>query len=442
MKRTLHFNLAQAIKLMLIFLMCLPVWGTAVQAQTKEAYAVFDEATGTLFFKYDAAKPKDAYDVDKYITLPGWYGKCDEIKKIVIEPSFADARPTNCSYWFSDCNKVNEIEGIEYLNTSEVTSMEGMFSGCIRLKKLNVSKFNTEKVTTFVSMFGHCYSLSSLDVSSFNTENATNMSHMFSCLGLTSLDLSNFNTSNVTDMTYMFDQCRKLTSLNISNFNTFSVTDMLGMFNDCNKLKSLDVSNFNTSNVISMSRMFSGCRELISLNLSNFNTLSVTDMREMFANCWVLKSLDVSSFKTPNVTTMRSMFEGCGQLTSLDLSSFDTEKVEDMTCMFSLCEQLKTIYVSDKFVTTNVTITGSSLMFSSCKALEGAIKFDKNKVEKEWANYTDGYFTYKEPTSIKPLIDSSNEKPQYFDLQGKRLGKMQRGVNIVKRGGKTVKVVK
>lgn len=51
MKRTLHLNLAQAIKLMLITLMCLPVWSTAVQAQTKEAYAVLDEATGTLTFK-------------------------------------------------------------------------------------------------------------------------------------------------------------------------------------------------------------------------------------------------------------------------------------------------------------------------------------------------------------------------------------------------------
>lgn len=160
----------------------------------------------------------------------------------------------------------------------------------------------------------------------------------------------------------------------------------------------------------------------------------------MFSESTALASLDVSSFKTPNVTTMATMFNRCRALTSLDLSSFDTEKVEEMQFMFSLCDNLKTIYASDKFVTTNVT--DSRGMFKWCEALEGAIKFDENKIEKECANYTDGYFTHKEFTSIKPLIDSENEKPQYFDLQGKRLDKMQRGVNIVKIGGKVVKVVK
>ena len=372
---------------MLITLMCLPVWSTAVQAQTKEAYAVLDEATGTLTFKCDAAKPEGAYDIINYGYYPGWYSSADKITKIVIEPSFADARPTQCRRWFSEC-RVKEIEGIEYLNTSEVTTMDYMFSNCNSLIKLDVSKFNTEKVTTFESMFKNC-SFTSIDVSSFNTEKATNMRSMFDlCRELTSLDVSNFNTSNVTNMTEMFARCWKLTSLDLSNFNTFNVTKMNGMFSESS----------------------------------------------------ALASLDVSSFKTPNVTTMATMFNRCRALTSLDLSSFDTEKVEEMQSMFSLCDNLKTIYASDKFVTTNVT--DSRGMFGWCKALEGAIKFDENKIEKECANYTDGYFTYKEFTSIKPLIDSENEKPQYFDLQGKRLDKMQRGVNIVKIGGKVVKVVK
>lgn len=387
MKRILHLNLAQAIKLMLITLMCLPVWSTAVQAQTKEAYAVLDEATGTLTFKCDAAKPEGAYDIINYGYDPGWYYSADKITKIVIEPSFADARPTQCRRWFSDC-RVKEIEGIEYLNTSEVTTMDYMFCNCTSLIKLDVSKFNTEKVTTFENMFTNC-PFTSIDVSSFNTEKATNMK---------------------------------------------------GMFYVCRKLTSLDVSNFNTSNVTNMTEMFARCWGLTSLDLSNFNTSNVTKMNGMFDECTALASLNVSSFKTPNVTTMATMFNRCRALTSLDLSSFDTEKVEEMQSMFSLCDNLKTIYASDKFVTTNVT--DSRGMFGWCKALEGAIKFDENKIEKECANYTDGYFTYKEFTSIKPLIDSENEKPQYFDLQGKRLDKMQRGVNIVKIGGKVVKVAK
>jgi len=388
MKRTLHLNLAQAIKLMLITLMCLPVWSTAVKAQSPEAYAVFDSTTGTLTFKYDAAKPEGAYEMNEDYAVPGWYDVVKDIKKIVFEPSFADARPTSCHYWFSNY-RGEEIEGLEYLNTSEVTNMVYMFSSCYSLKKLDVSKFNTGKVTNFKCMFSDCGSLTSLDVSSFNTENVTNMEKMFFlCKSLTSLDLSNFNTKNVTDMNCMFEKCFNITSINLSKFNTSKVTDMGSMFGECNSLSSIDVTNFNTSNVEEMSWMFSECKSL----------------------------------------------------TTLDLSSFNTEKVTRMRSMFSFSSSLTTIYASEKFVTNNVT--ESYKMFGGCKALKGAIAYDENKTGQECANCNDGYFTYKEFSSIKPLIDSTNDKPQYFDLQGKRLAKMQRGINIVKIGGKTVKVVK
>ena len=123
---------------MLITLMCLPVWSTAVKAQSPEAYAVFDSTTGTLTFKYDAAKPEGAYEMNEDYAVPGWYDVVKDIKKIVFEPSFADARPTSCHYWFSKY-RGEEIEGLEYLNTSEVTNMVYMFSNCTGLKKLDVS---------------------------------------------------------------------------------------------------------------------------------------------------------------------------------------------------------------------------------------------------------------------------------------------------------------
>ena len=388
MKSDLHTSLSQAIKLMLLVLMCLPVCSTAVKAQSPEAYAVFDSTTGTLTFKYDAAKPEGAYEMNKRYNAPGWYNVVNDIKKIVFESSFADARPTSCNYWFANYSG-EEIEGLEYLNTSEVTIMEYMFSNCTSLKKLDVSKFNTENVTDFESMFATCRSLTSLDVSSFNTENATDMKDMFSmCSSLTSLDLSNFKTKNVTNMRCMFDRCFNITSIKLSNFNTSNVTDMGSMFNECNSLSSIDVTNFNTSNVEKMGAMFSDCKSLTTLDLSSFNTANVTQMQYMF----------------------------------------------------SVCSSLTTIYASEKFVTTNVT--NSTYMFGWCKALKGAIAYDENRYGHECANCNDGYFTYKEFSSIKPLIDSTNDKPQYFDLQGKRLAKMQRGVNIVKIGGKTVKVVK
>ena len=305
-------------------------------------YAEFDNATGTLTFSYKVVKPEGAYDLNVGITEPGWRTHKNEIKKVVFDTSFANARPTSCYYWFYECKKLANIEGIENLNTEKVTNMELMFANCSTLTSLDVTKFNTANVTTLMSMFSDCSSLKSLDV-------------------------TNFDTRNVTNMFYMFNNCSGLTSLDVTKFNTAKVRNMYSMFFNCSGLKSLDVTNFDTGNVISMAYMFYGCSALTSLDLTNFNTAKVMDM------CF--------------------MFKKCSGLTSLDLTKFNTAEVTDMRQMFHECSALTTIYASDEFVTTNVE-TGSN-MFFNCIKLKGFIEYNKNtdKENYKYANYKTGYFT-------------------------------------------------
>ena len=359
------------------------------------AYAEFDEGTGTLTFRRGASKPEGAYDLNVGINYPGWwYGqKKEKIKTVVFDASFANARPTSCYCWFSGCNNLTEIKGIEYLNTEKVTNMSFMFNSCKVLTSLNLSNFNTEKVTDMQGMFKECSDLTSLDLSNFNTEKVTNMSSMFyNCSDLTSLDLSNFNTAKVTNMNYMFYNCNKLTSLDLTSFNTAEVTKMDNMFRSCSALTSLDLSNFNTAKVTNMTQMFYGCDALTSLDITSFNTAEVTNMSNMFWLCLALTSLDLSNFNTAEVTNMSYMFKSCKALTSLDLTSFNTAKVENMTEMFNNCPALTTIYASDKFVTDKVTNSGS--MFYGCTELKGFIdKYDENKIDGTYANYKTGYFT-------------------------------------------------
>ena len=277
-------------------------------------YAMFDDATGTLTFSYKGFKPEGAYELNEGENTPKWISKNSYVKKVVFDASFAKARPTSCYYWFRGCDMLTQIEGIEHLNTEEVTDMSWMFMDCRGLTSLDVSHFNTQKVTNMEHMFNRCSGLTSLDVSSFNTENVTNMTCIFlGCSGLTSLDVSHFNTKKVTDMSCMFYECGKLTSLDVSHFNTGNVTDMSFMF---------------------------------------FN---------------------------------------CSALTLLDLTNFNTAKVVDMGGMLIDCSALTTIYVSDKFVTTNITERGS--MFYGCTSLKGAIAYDENKFDDTYANYETGYFS-------------------------------------------------
>ena len=256
------------------------------------AYAVFDQPSETLTFGY-GAKPAGAYDLNEGDVQPAWNDQSTNINKVVFDASFAKAKPTSCYKWFCGCGNLAQIEGIEYLNTEEVTNMAWMFKGCSNLKSLDVSKFNTAQVTDMSYMFTHCWGLESLDVSRLNTENVTNMENMFlycSNSKLTSLDVSNFNTEKVTNMSCMFRGNSNLTSLDLSNFNTQDVKDMSYMLMDCRGLTSLDLSGFNTPNVEKMSGMFNNCYDLTTIYVSDkFVTTKVSDGTDMFYDCTSLK---------------------------------------------------------------------------------------------------------------------------------------------------------
>ena len=394
------------------------------QAQTREAYVVQSADKTTLTFYYDDQRDTrtgttwgiEETKKEEYTTFPVWAGTWtvanETTTRVVFDASFRNFRPTTTARWFYNYRELEQIEGLEYLNTSEVKDMEGMF---------------------YV-----CSALTSLDVSHFNTQNVTDMGRMFfDCSGLTSLDVSHFNTQNVTNMGRMFYRCSDLTSLDVKNFNTQNVTDMSGMFSGCSGLTSLDVSHFNTQKVIYMNWMFSGCSGLTSLDLSHFNTQNVTNMAEMFSGCSGLTSLDLSHFNTQNVTGMRGMFWDCSGLTSLDLSHFNTRKVSDMSEMFSGCSALTTISCN----TAWRRVARSEDMFAGCWQLKGAVGYDGKKTNATMANPETGYFTAK-PTTVESVRLGADGAQQIYTLQGKRVRgewkHLPAGVDVV-NGKKTVK---
>ena len=148
-------------------------------------------------------------------------------------------------------------------------------------------------------LFIYLYKLSTIQgLENLDTSQVTNMHSMFNdCHSLTSLNLSHFDTSHVTDMFYMFLNCNRLTGLDVSHFNTSKVTDMYGMFGKCKSLTNLDLSHFDTSHVTHMDEMFEDCEDLTSLDLSHFDTSHVSDglngfdLGLMFSGCGSLNHL-------------------------------------------------------------------------------------------------------------------------------------------------------
>ena len=112
------------------------------QAQTRKAYVVQSADKTTLTFYYDDQRATHTgttcgIEVKKgegSHTFPGWAGTYDvensTTTRVVFDASFRDFRPTTTARWFYNCDELKQIEGLEYLNTQNVTDMNGMFYGC------------------------------------------------------------------------------------------------------------------------------------------------------------------------------------------------------------------------------------------------------------------------------------------------------------------------
>ena len=506
-------------------------------------YAEFDNATGTLTFSYKVVKPEGAYDLNVGITEPGWRTHKNEIKKVVFDASFANAKPTSCYYWFYECKNLVNIEGIENLNTEKVTNMDLMFASCSALTSLDVTKFNTANVRNMYSMFMKCSGLNSLDVTNFDTGNVISMAYMFyGCSALTSLDLTNFNTAKVMDMCFMFNKCSGLTSLNLTKFNTAEVTDMRQMFNECSALTTIYASDeFVTTNVETGSNMFFNCIKLKGFIEYNKNTdkdkdnykyanyktgyftklvgkngdekigatgeplatdnLALDDDKDFVAyepfaakaasysrtmnagTTWATLclpfevSLDGQNFRAfkllsaDDVTETVELEEIEGSIeagtpviikmndgaTELKFTEADKEIAKDVQTAETADAnyKLQGIYTKKEFskdTDNNCYIVKGSKLMNPAKLLDktttesvGSKPFRAYMVDNSSAPAAGArMFSISvggSTTAIEQLETTADSKAEYYDLQGRRLQNLQKGINIVKRGGKTMKVI-
>lgn len=331
----------------------------------------WDAPTGTLSFHRGVTKPvgDNIYEL-QYGNRQDWNDHAAEIKKVVFKAGFRDETHTTCSNWFNLCTNLASIEGIENLNTSNVTNMSGMFALCSNLETLDLSHFNTEKVTTMKQMFYGCTKLHDLNISSFNTENVTSMNQMFSnCSSLDSLDLSHFNAEGV-------------------NYH-----GLYAMFSGCSSLKFLDVSNFPADRPkMQLDAMFKGCSSLQTLDLSSFNTGNASSVTDMFDGCSALRTIYVSDhFKIPYSVKSSNMFRNC--LSLKGAISFEPTKKNETYANY------KSGYLTKKVGTNGNEIIGATgnpltidaLPLDDSKAYELSEDCDVNdasyerQVKSEWA---------------------------------------------------------
>ena len=531
----------------------------------------YADGTLTFFLTSKETLGENEYGIYGLGAKPDWVWKnpnVTKVTKVVFDPAFANARPTNCYAWFQGYVNLTSIEGIEYLNTSQVTDMHNMFSECSHLQTTDFSGFDTRKVKDMSYMFHNCGSLKSLDISNFNTSEVTDMRGMFDgCTGLTSLDLSHLNTSKVSVMASMFQSCIHLLSVNLSGWDTRNVINMTRMFKRCHSLKTLDLSGFDTrEKTCTMGDMFNTCKELTTIFVSDKFAVGTGDTGDgtMFQGCNKLKGanaldennpqtgIDNANYKTGYFTKLvgkngDEKIGAAGETLATDNLVLDDDKdfvvyepfaakaasysrTVEGTTWATLClpfevsldgqnfRAFKLLSADDVSETVELEEIETSIAAGTpviIKMNDGATKLNFTVADKDIANEVktaetasgnyqlQGLYTQKlfskdtdnncyivkgdklmnpakllettstalvgskpfraymvdnssapaagarmfsisiggSTTAIKQLESTADSKAEYYDLQGRRLQDLQKGINIVKRGGKTMKVI-
>ena len=304
-------------------------------------------------------------------------GDSPYIKKIIIEdeeitPShdshlhrFKNAGNNTVYYKFIQCNYDSSnsyfFSGIENLISVTFSdfdeylsdiSLEFLFSNCVDLLEVDLSKMNIAYYYKMNGMFNGCVKLKYINLNFERSKISTNMQYMFlNCKSLKSIDLSKLDVSRVTYFDNMFNGCTSLEEVNLKSFKLYSKqTNISNMFYNCISLKSVDLSSFRPFYLRQMNSIFYNCNSLTSINLKGFDTSQMTIMESLFFNCSSLKYIDLSDFNTEKVTNMNSMFEYCTSLTSINFGNyFDTNKVKRMNSMFRYCHSLEKIDFPSKF---------------------------------------------------------------------------------------------
>ena len=400
---------------------------------------------------------------------------------------FNTGNVTDMGYMFYNCSALTSLD-VTNFNTMNVTNMRFMFYGCSSLTSLDVTKFNTEKVTNMNRMFYNCSKLTSLDVTNFNTENVTNMSYMFSsCSALTTIYASDeFVTTNVETGSNMFFNCIKLkgfidnknnsdkTDHTFANYKTGYFTKLVGKNGDekigatgetlaTDNLVLDDDKDFVAyepfaAKAASYSRkMKEGTTwatlclpfgvSLADKNFRAFKLLSADDVTE---------TVELEEIKTSIAAGTPVIIKMKDGATELNFTEADKTIAKDVQTAETADAnyKLQGIYTKKEFskdtdnncyiVKGDKLMNPAKLLGTSTKSV-GSKPFRAYMVDNSSAPAAGArMFSISvggSTTAIEQLESTADSKAEYYDLQGRRLQNLQKGVNIVKRGGKTMKVI-
>ena len=423
---------------------------------------------------------EESFKKFKPTTLSSFFKELKSLTSISGLENLNTTHVTDMSKMFYNCYNLSSLN-LSQFNTGNVEKMNEMFYYCRGLNSLDLSAFNTAKVNNMYRMFYYCF-VRTIDLSSFNTANVENMDEMFAGASLVvniyASDL--FKTDKLTTSKYMFYLCTKLPNFNKdevdathanygaggyfkkivgqkgsvtlgANGEPLAVAELtLTDDEDFKAYESFIATSASYRRTLKEGTTWATlCLPFeVSLENKNFRAFKLLSA-DNTTNTIELEEMTTSiAAGTPVIIKMNE-----GQ-TALKFSVANEEIAHQVVSAADGNYQLQGLYAKKVFVKgadDNCYIVKGNKLMNPSKLLENA-KVNEVNCKAFRAYMVDNSSTPagakmfsigfdETATAIDNLNTNADDKAEYYDLQGHRLNGPQKGINIVKRGNKTMKVI-
>ena len=456
-----------------------------------ESFKTYDPTSLREFFKnckaLETISGLEYLNTANVTDMNSMFSGCSALKSLDLT-TFNTENVRDMNFMFLKCSALTSLD-LKNFKTARVKHMSYMFDECSALTSLDLKKFNTENVTDMYNMFDGCSALTSLDLTNFNTANVERMQEMFKgCSTLQSIYVSdNFVVTGIKYESYkknLFTDCKALkgaipkyypamTSSDYANYKTGYFSKLVGKNGEekigaageplaAYNLALDDNKDFVAyepfaAKAASYSRTINTtwatlCLPFeVSLDGKNFRAFKLLSANEG------TNTVELEELKTPipaGTPVIIKMNEG---ETKLNFSVADKAIANEVktSATDDGNYQFKGLYTQKEFsqdVDNNCYIVKGDKLMNPAKLLENtnvtkvaskpfrAYMVDKTSAPAAGAKmFSIGISD--STTAIDSLNTIANDKAEYFDLQGKRLNEPQKGINIVKHGNKTTKML-
>ena len=417
-------------------------------------------------------------------TLSSFFKELKSLTSISGLENLNTTHVTDMSKMFYNCYNLSSLN-LSQFNTGNVEKMNEMFYYCRGLNSLDLSAFNTAKVNNMYRMFYYCF-VRTIDLSSFNTANVENMDEMFAgaSLVVNIYTSESFKTDKLTTSKYMFYLCTKLPNFNKDEVDaTHANYGAGGYFKKIvgqkgsvtlgangeplavAELTLTDDEDFKAyESFIATSASYRRTLKegttwatlclpfevsLEGKNFRAFKLLSADDAKETVELEEIETSIEAG---TPVIIKMKDgetklKFSVANKAIAKDVQTSETDNGN---------YQFKGLYTQKEF---NKNADNNCYIVKGNKLMNPTMLLEKTKVQRVASKPFRAYMVEKSSapaagakmfsigfdndgtTAIDSLNTIADDKAEYYDLQGKRLNAPQKGINIVKRNGKTMKVI-